>query len=71
MKLLDITGKREVRLLFNDGIDVRVSSLPALKWRLRPAGGGSGDAAVALLQEAARVAKEKADWPGPASLVPE
>ena len=60
--LVDITGKSKPRLHFSDGTSFEVYSLSALKTRLRPAGGGSGEEAVALLQEAARAARDKPGW---------
>ena len=53
VKLVDIKGKKKVELHFDSGTPYTVYSLSALKSRFRPAGGGSGDDAVALLKKAA------------------
>ncbi len=68
MKLVDIQGKKQVILHFDSGTPYMVYSLSALKSRFRPAGGGSGEEAVARLQEAARVARDKAGWKGDVNL---
>ena len=68
MKLLDIKGKKPVKLHFSDKTNYQVTTLGALKSRFRPAGGGSGEEAVALLQKAARAARDKAGWKGDVNL---
>ena len=70
VKLVDIKGKRRAKLHFSDETIIEVFSLSVLKTRFRPAGGGSGEEAVALLQEAARAAAKDADFEGPIDLVP-
>ena len=68
VKLLDITGKKLPVLHFSVGTPIQVRSLALLKLRLRPEGGGSGEDAVALLQQAARAARDKAGWEGDVNL---
>ena len=53
MKLLDITGKSRVKLHFSGTPVFPVRTPEAVKLRLRPAGGGSGEDVVALLKKAA------------------
>mmetsp|Transcript_22850 Transcript_22850/g.59666 ORF Transcript_22850/g.59666 Transcript_22850/m.59666 type:complete len:312 (+) Transcript_22850:2-937(+) len=71
VKLVDIKGKTRVTLYFDSGTPYVVYSLSALKSRFRPAGGGSGEEAVARLQEAARAARDKAGWKGDVNLASE
>ena len=71
MKLVDIKGKTRVTLYFDSGEEFTVNSLEALKLRFRPAGGGSGEEALARLQEAARAARDKAGWKGDVNLASE
>jgi len=68
MKLVDIKGQKRPILHFDSGEEFIVSSLEALKWRLRPAGGGSGEDALTRVQEAARAARDKAGWKGDVNL---
>ena len=52
VKLLEIKGKSKPVLIF-EGKTFKNKSLAQIKYRLRPAGGGSGDDAVTLLKKAA------------------
>ena len=53
MKLLEIRGTKRPELRFSGGKTFQPGGLTVLKLRLRPAGSGSGEDAVALLKKAA------------------
>ena len=53
VKLIELKGKRQVEVFFNDDSKMKLKSRDAYKRRLRPAGGGNGEDAVALLKKAA------------------